>query len=88
MSQASLLVMDVQVGVVERVAGDAALVERVARAIAAARDGQVPVIYVRVAFRAGYPEASARNRTFSALAAAGEGYERRGAIDSARGSRP
>jgi nicotinamidase-related amidase len=65
----ALLVMDMQNGIVERF-GDAVL-EPAARAIAAARDAGVPVVYVRVAFRAGHPEVSPRNRTFGALRDAG-----------------
>jgi nicotinamidase-related amidase len=71
MNQA-LLVMDMQVGIVERL-GDRAhdLLDSVAAAVAAARAAAVPVIYVRVAFRPGFPEVSARNRNFSALAGGG-----------------
>jgi nicotinamidase-related amidase len=65
----ALLVMDMQNGIVERF-GDAVL-EPAARAIAAARGAGLPVIYVRVAFRAGYPEVSPRNPTFAALRDAG-----------------
>lgn len=65
----ALLVMDMQVGIVERLGDDGGgLVERVAGAIAAARGAGLPVIYVRVAFREGYPEISPRNRTFSPVA--------------------
>jgi nicotinamidase-related amidase len=67
---AALLVMDVQRAVVERFADDD-LLERVAEAIAAARGGGIRVIYVRVAFRPGHPEVSARNRTFAAVRDAG-----------------
>jgi nicotinamidase-related amidase len=63
----ALLVMDVQRGVVERVTGPSELLGRLAHAIEAARRAEVPVIFVRVAFRAGHPEVSARNRSFSAL---------------------
>jgi len=65
----ALLVMDMQNGIVERF-GDAVL-EPAARAIAAARGAGVTVVYVRVAFRAGHPEVSPRNRTFAALRDAG-----------------
>jgi nicotinamidase-related amidase len=65
----ALLVMDMQNGIVERF-GDAVL-EPAARAIAAAREAGLPVIYVRVAFRPGHPEVSPRNRTFAALRDAG-----------------
>lgn len=69
MDGAALLVMDVQRGVVERFAGSSpGLLERLAAAVAAARAAAIPVVYVRVAFRPGYPEVSARNRTFAALA--------------------
>jgi nicotinamidase-related amidase len=71
MSQA-LLVMDMQVGIVERLGDDGpGVVERAAAAAAAARAAGVPVIYVRVAFRDGYPEISPRNRTFGALTGSG-----------------
>jgi nicotinamidase-related amidase len=66
----ALLVMDVQYGIVERFADDA-LLERIAGAIAAARLGEIRVIFVRVAFRPGHPEVSARNRTLAALRGAG-----------------
>jgi nicotinamidase-related amidase len=66
----ALLVMDVQYGIVERFADDV-LLERIAGAIAAARVGEIRVIFVRVAFRPGHPEVSARNRTFAALRGAG-----------------
>lgn len=67
----ALLVMDVQRGIVERFGGDDGLLDRTAEAIAAARAHGVPVIYVRVAFRAGAPEVSPRNRAFAALRDAG-----------------
>jgi nicotinamidase-related amidase len=63
----ALLVMDVQRGVVERVTRQSELLSRLARAIEAAREVRLPVIFVRVAFRAGYPEVSARNKTFTVV---------------------
>jgi nicotinamidase-related amidase len=66
-----LLVMDVQRGVVERFADDPGYLQRLSRAVTAARDAGVRVIFVRVAFRPGHPEISSRNRAFSAGAAAG-----------------
>jgi nicotinamidase-related amidase len=62
----ALLVMDVQRNIAERFDG-AGVVARVAEAVAAARGAGVPVIFVRVAFRPGHPEVSARNRRFAAL---------------------
>jgi len=67
----ALLVMDVQVGVVERFAAESPdLLSALGRAVAAARTAGVTVIYVRVAFRAGAPEVSPNNRAFSAIAGA------------------
>jgi nicotinamidase-related amidase len=66
----ALLVMDVQRGVADRY-GDTGVVDRAADAVGAARDAGVPVIFVRVAFRPGHPEVSARNRRFAALRDAG-----------------
>jgi nicotinamidase-related amidase len=60
--------MDVQRGVVERFSGAGELLSRLARALDTARGAAVPLIFVRVAFRAGHPEVSANNRSFSALA--------------------
>lgn len=66
---AVLLVMDIQRSVVERIAGDPGYLQRLQQAVAAARAAQIPVIYVRVAFRPGHPEISRSNKTFSAIAA-------------------
>jgi len=66
-----LLVMDVQRGVVERFADEPGYLPRLQQAITAAHASGIPVVYVTVGFRPGHPEISARNRTFSALAADG-----------------
>jgi nicotinamidase-related amidase len=63
----ALLIMDVQQGVVERF-GQPGVLDRLAEGLAAARTAGVPVIFVRVAFRPGFPEVAAANRSFSALA--------------------
>lgn len=60
--------MDVQRGILERYGGGGGFVDRLGQAIGAARVRGMPVIFVRVAFRPGHPEVSARNRTFAALA--------------------
>ena len=70
-----LLVIDVQRGVVERFAEDPGYLERLSRAITAARGAGIAVVYAAVAFRPGHPEISARNQTFSAVAAAGRFVE-------------
>lgn len=66
----ALLVMDVQVGIVSRVASDDGYLPRLREVIDSARAAGVPVVYVVVGFRAGYPEVSARNKSFAAIAAA------------------
>jgi nicotinamidase-related amidase len=71
----ALLVMDVQGDIVERFSGDAGYLPRLASAVEAARGAGIPVIYVTVAFRPGYPEASPRNKTFSAVTETGRFIE-------------
>lgn len=66
----ALLVMDVQRGIVDMLR-DAALLDRLARAVGAARAAGMRVIFVAVGFRPGYPEVSARNRSFSTLRSSG-----------------
>ena len=51
-----LLAMDFQRGIVGRLTSGEAVVAVAARAVAAARAAGVPVLFVRVAFRPGYPE--------------------------------
>ena len=67
-----LLVMDYQVGIVAmHAAGSAAALERATAVLAAARRAGLPVIYITVGFRQGYPEVSARNQSFSAISQSG-----------------
>jgi nicotinamidase-related amidase len=63
----ALLVMDVQQGTIQRFAFGPQALEPFQRAVEAARTQQVPVIFVRVVFREGYPEVSARNKFFSTI---------------------
>ena len=65
--QMALLVMDVQEGIVARFAQTGDFLTRLNTVITAARAALVPVIYVQVAFRQGYPEISARNKSFSVI---------------------
>ena len=67
----ALLVMDVQRQITARFPGTEEYLGRIAQAVGAARDSGVPVVYVVVGFRPGFPEVSARNLTFSRLAAPG-----------------
>lgn len=73
MTETALLVMDFQGGVVERL-GDTAVLGAARRAVDAAREAGLLVIHVRVAFREGYPEVSAANRTFAAIAGSGASF--------------
>ncbi|WP_426501898.1 cysteine hydrolase family protein [Dactylosporangium sp. McL0621] len=66
-----LLAMDFQQGIVDRAGGGAALAA-VSRAIEAARAAAIPVMYVRVAFRPGYPEAAPANPVFGAIHRSGD----------------
>ena len=69
--RSALLVMDVQQGIVERYKSAAPLLDHLGTVIRAARSAGLPIIYVTVRFREGYPEISARNRMFAAIRQAG-----------------
>ncbi|KIX97559.1 uncharacterized protein Z520_07012 [Fonsecaea multimorphosa CBS 102226] len=75
MAATALLVCDIQNGIVERVQGpgqDTELfLQRLSQTIDAARHAGLTVIYVRVAFRPGYPEASPRNASLARVKAHG-----------------
>ena len=66
-SRPVLLLMDFQHGIVERIA-DRKVLDAAGRAVAAARAAEIPVMFVRVAFRPGYPEVAESNQSFSAIA--------------------
>ena len=68
MSRSVLLLMDFQHGIVESL-GNPSVVETADRAVKGARAAGIPVMFVRVAFRPGYPEAAESNLGFGALAA-------------------
>ena len=64
----ALVVMDLQNGIVARIPDQSvALLGTIERVLTTARERRMPVIFVRVAFRPGTPEVSARNQSFSAL---------------------
>jgi nicotinamidase-related amidase len=83
----ALLIMDVQRGIADAYE-DTVVVDRAADAAGAARDAGVPVIFVRVAFRPGYPEVSPRNRSFAQLPGAGRLLEDDSTIHPALTPRP
>jgi nicotinamidase-related amidase len=66
-SHTALLVMDVQEGVVNRFVQTGDFLKRVNMVISAAHAASIPVIYVMVTFRPGYPEVSPNNKSFSAI---------------------
>lgn len=66
MTDTALLVMDVQNGIVERFAQPDDL-RPLQAAVSGARQHRLPVIFVRVAFRPGYPDVSPNNLGFSTL---------------------
>jgi len=67
-SETALLVMDVQNGIVERYADDHEdYLPRVERTVETAHDAGIPVFFVVVRFRDGYPEIDPRNETFSRI---------------------
>jgi nicotinamidase-related amidase len=73
-SRPVLLLMDFQHGIVERL-GAPSVIDAADRAARAARAAGIPVMFVRVAFRPGYPEVAESNATFSAITAqAGDAY--------------
>jgi nicotinamidase-related amidase len=73
-SRPVLLLMDFQHGIVERL-GPTSVIDAAGRAATAARGAGIPVMFVRVAFRPGYPEIAASNQTFSAMTGqAGDAY--------------
>lgn len=64
----ALLLMDFQNGFAARYAELApGVIPAARRALEAARAGAIPVVFVRVGFREGFPEASARNKAFGAI---------------------
>ncbi|MGN7799529.1 cysteine hydrolase family protein [Leifsonia sp. 22587] len=67
----ALLLMDFQNGIAGR-PGFEGTVDTAAEALAAAREHGIPPIFVRVAFRPGYPEVAASNLAFSRTVGAGD----------------
>lgn len=63
----ALLLMDFQNGIIGRLgAAGSVVVSAARRALDAARAAGIPVVFVRVAFREGFPEVAARNKAFGA----------------------
>lgn len=78
-SQSALLVMDFQNGILENYPQKTEQVlPKVSKAIDFARQVGIEVFYVRVAFRANYPELSMNNTFFSAIAKSGDLFNQDG----------
>jgi nicotinamidase-related amidase len=63
----ALLVMDVQDAIVKNLSDSSTLLHNINNAIQKARANNMPVIYIVVGFRIGYPEVSPHNKGFTAL---------------------
>jgi nicotinamidase-related amidase len=61
-----LLVMDMQAAILSNFPENTEFINKTAKAIAIAREHNIPVIYVTVGFRPGAPEISMNNKSFSA----------------------
>jgi len=68
----AVLIMDYQNAIVDNYSGgDTELLPRAAKVLSSARQANIPVIYVVIGFRPGYPEISNDNKSFSALRESG-----------------
>jgi nicotinamidase-related amidase len=66
-NKTALLVMDIQNGIVSRLGESTNVLVPIQKAIEAARQNNIPVIFVRVGFSEGYPEVSPQNKLFAAI---------------------
>ncbi|MFD4704792.1 cysteine hydrolase family protein [Gottfriedia sp. NPDC058432] len=67
----ALLVMDLQNGSVSRFGENQDILKPFQKAVEAARQNHIPVVFVRVGFSEGYPEVSPQNKIFSAMTKTG-----------------
>ncbi len=63
----ALLVMDVQPGIVDMLDDKDTYLARLKSIVDSAHQKLIPVIYVVVGFRSGFPEISSRNKSFSSI---------------------
>ncbi|RDI41859.1 cysteine hydrolase family protein [Falsibacillus pallidus] len=70
-SKTALLVMDIQNGIVGNFAENPEVLIPIQDSVKAAREAEIPVIFVRVAFKEGYPEVNLNNKMFSAIKESG-----------------
>jgi nicotinamidase-related amidase len=67
--RSAIVPLDLQTGIVGHYVKDASLMPRAAAVVAAARSVGAPIVYVKVGFRPGVPEASPRHALLSAVKA-------------------
>jgi nicotinamidase-related amidase len=73
MSKAALLLLDLQVGILDRVKDQVPeYLPRIVALTSAARAASIPIIYVRTGFRHGYPDISPRNQAFAHVKTSGK----------------
>jgi nicotinamidase-related amidase len=77
----SLLIMDVQGATVKMLPETGSLFHPLIKAIEFARGQGIPVLYIIVGFRKGYPEVSPENRSFSALKSGAMSLDLEGATE-------
>lgn len=65
--KSALLIMDLQNGIVSRYLENTEVLHPFQKAVEAARENHIPVIFVRVGFSEGYPEVSPQNKIFSKI---------------------
>jgi nicotinamidase-related amidase len=63
----ALLVMDVQTGIVDRLENKNEYLEKLKNTVDSAHMKKIPVVYVVVGFRPGFPEVNLQNKTFSGI---------------------
>jgi nicotinamidase-related amidase len=63
----ALLIMDVQGATIKMLPESANIIQNLNKAIQTARSNKIPVIYVVVGFRKGFPEVSPANKSFTQL---------------------
>ncbi len=67
----ALLVMDVQGAIVKMINEETPFFDALKKAIKSARSSKMPVIYIVIGFRNGYPEMSPNNKSFNLFKSAG-----------------
>jgi nicotinamidase-related amidase len=86
----ALLVMDIQGATLRMLKDNTTVLDSISKAIKTARSKEIPVIYVVVGFRKGYPEVSANNKSFLRLKSGAVNFDAEDAsqIPASIGPRP